>query len=69
MKVDAAEDLQSFKIQGGKHINRQVDLRGRRSASYFFSGSDITGGKVTVEGCGLDSIQGDNGLRTQWNRC
>eukprot|EP00187_Rhodella_violacea_P001430 CAMPEP_0174900680 /NCGR_PEP_ID=MMETSP0167-20121228/32227_1 /TAXON_ID=38298 /ORGANISM="Rhodella maculata, Strain CCMP736" /LENGTH=486 /DNA_ID=CAMNT_0016142147 /DNA_START=11 /DNA_END=1471 /DNA_ORIENTATION=+ len=29
------------------------------SASYFLAGGAITGGPVTVEGCGLDSIQGD----------
>ena len=29
------------------------------SASYFLAGAAITGGKVTVEGCGSDSLQGD----------
>ncbi len=29
------------------------------SASYFLAGAAITGGTVTVEGCGTDSLQGD----------
>jgi 3-phosphoshikimate 1-carboxyvinyltransferase len=29
------------------------------SASYFLAGAAITGGKVRVEGCGTDSLQGD----------
>eukprot|EP00428_Durinskia_dybowskii_P057236 CAMPEP_0170320456 /NCGR_PEP_ID=MMETSP0116_2-20130129/60965_1 /TAXON_ID=400756 /ORGANISM="Durinskia baltica, Strain CSIRO CS-38" /LENGTH=485 /DNA_ID=CAMNT_0010573233 /DNA_START=81 /DNA_END=1538 /DNA_ORIENTATION=+ len=29
------------------------------SASYFIAGAAITGGKVTVRGCGSDSVQGD----------
>lgn len=29
------------------------------SASYFLAGAAITGGKVTVHGCGRDSVQGD----------
>jgi 3-phosphoshikimate 1-carboxyvinyltransferase len=29
------------------------------SASYFLAGAAITGGKVTVRGCGKDSVQGD----------
>lgn len=29
------------------------------SASYFLAGATITGGTVTVEGCGSDSLQGD----------
>lgn len=29
------------------------------SASYFLAGAAITGGKVTIHGCGRDSIQGD----------
>lgn len=29
------------------------------SASYFLTGAAITGGSVTVEGCGTDSLQGD----------
>ena len=29
------------------------------SASYFLAGAAITGGTVTVYGCGKDSIQGD----------
>lgn len=30
------------------------------SASYFLAGAAITGGKITVHGCGADSIQGDS---------
>lgn len=29
------------------------------SASYFLGGATITGGRMTVEGCGSDSLQGD----------
>jgi 3-phosphoshikimate 1-carboxyvinyltransferase len=29
------------------------------SASYFLAGAALTGGKVTVHGCGSDSLQGD----------
>ena len=29
------------------------------SASYFLAGAAITGGTVTVEGCGTTSLQGD----------
>lgn len=29
------------------------------SASYFLAGATITGGKITVEGCGSESLQGD----------
>ena len=29
------------------------------SASYFLGGATITGGRVTVEGCGSESLQGD----------
>ena len=62
VKVDAAEDLQSFKIQGGQTYKSpgSIFVEGdASSASYFLAGATITGGKVTVEGCGLDSIQGD----------
>ena len=62
VKVDAAEDLQSFKIQVGQTYKSpgSIFVEGdASSASYFLAGATITGGKVTVEGCGLDSIQGD----------
>jgi 3-phosphoshikimate 1-carboxyvinyltransferase len=62
VKVDAAEDLQSFKIQGGQTYKSpgSIFVEGdASSASYFLAGATITGGTVTVEGCGLDSIQGD----------
>ena len=29
------------------------------SASYFLAGATITGGTITVEGCGSESLQGD----------
>ena len=29
------------------------------SASYFFAGATITGGSITVRGCGSDSVQGN----------
>ncbi|KAI0561869.1 3-phosphoshikimate 1-carboxyvinyltransferase [Gracilaria domingensis] len=47
------------------------------SASYFLAGAAITGGPVTVRGCGSDSIQGDvefasvleqMGARVEWQK-
>ncbi|CBI38901.3 unnamed protein product, partial [Vitis vinifera] len=38
-----------FLIRGGKKYN----------ASYFLAGAAVTGGTVTVEGCGTSSLQGD----------
>jgi 3-phosphoshikimate 1-carboxyvinyltransferase len=45
------------------------------SASYFLAGAAITGGTITVKGCGTESLQGDSkfaevleamGAETQW---
>ena len=38
------------------------------SASYFLAGAAITGGSVTVEGCGSDSLQGDVAFATVLER-
>ncbi len=38
------------------HIKVEGDAS---SASYFLGGAAITGGRVRVQGCGLNSIQGD----------
>ncbi len=38
------------------HIRVEGDAS---SASYFLGGAAITGGRVRVQGCGLNSIQGD----------
>ena len=39
---------------------RDITVEGdASSASYFLAGAAITGGKVTVSGCGRDSVQGD----------
>ena len=45
----------------GKYISPgNVFIEGdASSASYFLAGAAITGGTVTVYGCGKDSIQGD----------
>ena len=62
VKVEKADDLQSFKIQGGqKYVSPgSAFVEGdASSASYFLAGATITGGTVTVIGCGSESIQGD----------
>lgn len=34
------------------------------SASYFLAGAAITGGTITVRGCGSESVQGDVAFAT-----
>ena len=50
-----------FKIKPSKYISpKNVFIEGdASSASYFLAGGAITGGPVTVYGCGNDSVQGD----------
>lgn len=50
-----------FKVSPAKYISpKQIFIEGdASSASYFLAGAAITGGKVTVHGCGKDSVQGD----------
>jgi len=45
---------QTYRSPGVAHVEGDAS-----SASYFLGGAAITGGTVTVEGCGTDSLQGD----------
>src|ERR1700730_6712527 len=45
--------------QGYRSPGRVLVEGDASSASYFLAGAAITGGKVRVEGCGSDSLQGD----------
>ncbi|KAB5526969.1 hypothetical protein DKX38_020816 [Salix brachista] len=45
---------QKYKSPGNSFVEGDAS-----SASYFLAGAAITGGTVTVEGCGTDSLQGD----------
>ncbi|KAH7437155.1 hypothetical protein KP509_05G058900 [Ceratopteris richardii] len=62
VKVVRDDDWQKFFVKGGQtykspgHAYVEGDAS---SASYFLAGAAITGGKVTVEGCGTSSLQGD----------
>ncbi len=58
--VDNENDL-LFKVKPGKYISlKKVFIEGdASSASYFLAGGAITGGPVTVFGCGSESVQGD----------
>lgn len=60
--VDRTDDLQKFNIKGGQCYKSpgEAFVEGdASSASYFLAGATITGGTVTVEGCGTESLQGD----------
>lgn len=52
---------QLFKTSPSKYISpKEIYIEGdASSASYFLAGAAITGGPITVYGCGADSIQGD----------
>ncbi|CAM8899692.1 unnamed protein product [Rhodiola kirilowii] len=43
-----------YKSPGNAHVEGDAS-----SASYFLAGAAITGGTVTVDGCGTSSLQGD----------
>ena len=56
------DDFERFHIHAGQTYQSPgtVHVEGdASSASYFLGGAAITGGMVTVEGCGTDSLQGD----------
>jgi 3-phosphoshikimate 1-carboxyvinyltransferase len=62
--VERTADLQSFRVPGGQTYTAPAGgvafVEGdASSASYFMAGAAITGGTVTVQGCGSDSLQGD----------
>ena len=59
------DHFQSFHISGQQTYQTPgtIYVEGdASSASYFLGGAAITGGKVTIVGCGSDSIQGDAGF-------
>ncbi len=71
-------DFQEFHIPGKQTYHSPGDFfveGDASSASYFLAGAAITGGTVTVLGCGTESLQGDSkfaevleqmGAETQW---
>ena len=62
VKVDVSEDFKSFQInapQSYKSPGTYFVEGDASSASYFLAGAAITGGTITVIGCGTDSLQGD----------
>jgi 3-phosphoshikimate 1-carboxyvinyltransferase len=61
---------QTYKSPGSAYVEGDAS-----SASYFLAGATMTGGTITVEGCGSDSLQGDvrfaevmglMGAKVQW---
>ncbi|MEK9563559.1 MAG: 3-phosphoshikimate 1-carboxyvinyltransferase [Deltaproteobacteria bacterium] len=62
VKVDVSEDFKRFHInapQSYKSPGTYFVEGDASSASYFLAGAAITGGTITVIGCGTDSLQGD----------
>ncbi|XP_074272920.1 3-phosphoshikimate 1-carboxyvinyltransferase 2-like [Silene latifolia] len=62
VSVQHSDSWDRFLIQGGQKYKSpgNVYVEGdASSASYFLAGAAITGGTVTVEGCGTSSLQGD----------
>jgi len=52
----------TFQVAAGQHYKnppRAMVEGDASSASYFLAGAAITGGRVRVEGCGTESLQGD----------
>eukprot|EP00741_Cyanophora_paradoxa_P003502 tig00000711_g3400.t1 len=78
VKVECADDYQSFLIRAGQRYVSPgtAFVEGdASSASYFLSLAAITGGSVTLKGCGTESLQGDvnyakvmemMGARVEW---
>lgn len=62
VNVDHSSTWDRFFIKGGQKYkspgNAYVE-GDASSASYFLAGAAVTGGTVTVEGCGTSSLQGD----------
>ena len=62
VKVTSRKDRR-FDVRPGAYRGRTYAIEPDASAaSYFFAAAAITGGTVTVEGLGSDSIQGDMGF-------
>jgi 3-phosphoshikimate 1-carboxyvinyltransferase len=60
--VERLDGLQRLRVPGGQtYVSPgEAYVEGdASSASYFLAGAAVTGGKITVEGCGSDSLQGD----------
>ena len=63
MNVVISEDFRNFYINAPQNYQSPETyfIEGdASSASYFLAGAAITGGTVTVIGCGTDSLQGDS---------
>ncbi|WOL05232.1 hypothetical protein Cni_G13959 [Canna indica] len=62
VKVEHSDSWDKFFIKGGQTYkspgNAYVE-GDASSASYFLAGAAVTGGTVTVKGCGTSSLQGD----------
>jgi 3-phosphoshikimate 1-carboxyvinyltransferase len=60
VEVEAATDLSRFRIPRDSYRGCQYAIEPDASAaSYFFAAAAVTGGRITVEGLGRDSLQGD----------
>lgn len=62
VEVNQDEDLTKISINANQIYSSpgNIFVEGdASSASYFLAGAAITGGTVTVSGCGIDSVQGD----------
>ncbi|KAJ8749047.1 hypothetical protein K2173_013491 [Erythroxylum novogranatense] len=60
--IDHTDSWDRFLIRGGQKYNSpgKAYVEGdASSASYFLAGAAISGGTITVEGCGTSSLQGD----------
>ncbi|MFO0960253.1 MAG: 3-phosphoshikimate 1-carboxyvinyltransferase [Isosphaeraceae bacterium] len=56
----AQHKFQKFSVEPGSYTGRRFAIEPDASAaSYFFAAAAVTGGKVTVEGLGTTSLQGD----------
>jgi 3-phosphoshikimate 1-carboxyvinyltransferase len=52
--------LSTFRIDGGRYLAREYSVEPDASAaSYFMAAAAVTGGRVTIEGLGTASSQGD----------
>lgn len=61
-QVELLDGLQHIRVPGQQCYTSpgEAYVEGdASSASYFLAGATITGGTVTVEGCGSESLQGD----------
>jgi 3-phosphoshikimate 1-carboxyvinyltransferase len=60
IRVEANEQLNSFRIPQGKYTAREYAIEGdASSASYFYAAAAVTGGEVTVPNVPVPSMQGD----------